>query len=404
MTRTKGGPEKVHSALGASSAFRWMECPGSVRLSEGLPNITSEAAGEGTAAHALAEVCLKRNKGPHDYLGDVIEGYEVTEEMADAVKMYVDYVRSRTIQQFEVVDLKYGRGLPVEVKDNRQLKYYALGAYLAMQNGDIPRGSKVYEQTFSLDSLKPPIPMFGTADAVVAGRVEDGIVVTIIQPRVEHPDGPIRSTRFTLVQLLDFADELIDAAHRTQAPDAPLVPGEAQCRWCKAKAVCPALHDKALAVAQAEFDDLDAVVLPNPDHLPDDVLVRALGFKDQLKGWLASVEAYVSRRVAEDPNAFGGQFKLVARRAVRKWTDPDRVETWAREQGLDDEDIFQPRKLKSPAQLERQVKGEARKALQNYTEKKSSGVELVPVYDKRPAITRGSEFDALPPAISDDSD
>ena len=77
--------DRAHASLGASSASRWMACPGSVRLSEGMPNISSDYAREGTAAHELAEMCLRQGKPASAFLEQEIEGFEVTEDMAEAV-------------------------------------------------------------------------------------------------------------------------------------------------------------------------------------------------------------------------------------------------------------------------------------------------------------------------------
>lgn len=84
----------AHSILGASSAGRWMKCPGSVRLCKGLPNVSSEAAKEGTAAHWFAEQCLKRKCDADYFLGTVREGYTCTPEMAAHVQVYLDAVRA----------------------------------------------------------------------------------------------------------------------------------------------------------------------------------------------------------------------------------------------------------------------------------------------------------------------
>ena len=275
---------RAHSVLGASSAFRWMSCPGSVRLSEGMPGTTSVAAEEGTAAHALAEHCLKKNVNPHDCIGQSFEDIEVTEEMANGVAVFVAYVRERPVDQFEVVDFKYGRGHPVEVEGNPQLLYYVLGALFALEAGDLRAGGKFYEVEFKLDKLNPPVPMWGTADAVITGDRKNGLRVTIVQPRAAHERGSVRTTVVSYRELLDFSEDLLDAARKTQEPDAPLVPGD-QCRWCRAKPICPALHSKALEIAQAEFTDLDAPppTLPTPEQMPEMALTRALEWKDRLK-------------------------------------------------------------------------------------------------------------------------
>lgn len=88
----------LHSELGASIAARWMACPGSVRLSRGMPNYDTIHSLTGTAAHALAEMCFDdASFEPHQFIGDEIPiesksvgSVTVTEEMADAVKLFAE--------------------------------------------------------------------------------------------------------------------------------------------------------------------------------------------------------------------------------------------------------------------------------------------------------------------------
>ena len=44
----------THALLSPSSAYRWMQCPGSVSLCRLFPDESSEYAKEGTLAHAYA--------------------------------------------------------------------------------------------------------------------------------------------------------------------------------------------------------------------------------------------------------------------------------------------------------------------------------------------------------------
>ena len=82
--------EKLHATLGASTASRWMACPGSVALSEGIPPRPGTIhAQEGTAAHALAELSLNREQEPATFVGTTLEGIEVTDDMAEHVGVFV---------------------------------------------------------------------------------------------------------------------------------------------------------------------------------------------------------------------------------------------------------------------------------------------------------------------------
>ena len=179
-----------HSKIGASGCERWWQCPGSVALSENVPKVPpSQAALQGTAAHWLAEHCFKKNYKPEVYfdreLGHPEEGVDpfyVDEDMVDAVQLYLDTIQgviakspntkyrggvekpcphdfhaieakvalthmdpgafgtadfvhySRLNKELTVVDFKYGAGIPVDVINNKQLLYYALGAYWTLAN------------------------------------------------------------------------------------------------------------------------------------------------------------------------------------------------------------------------------------------------------------------------------
>ena len=86
--------KEEHSPFGPSSLKAIMLCPGRVKMSEGLPDHTSLAAAEGTVAHRLCEMKFRGKRMPNK--GKIVteEGYEieVTKEMQDAVKVYVDYI------------------------------------------------------------------------------------------------------------------------------------------------------------------------------------------------------------------------------------------------------------------------------------------------------------------------
>lgn len=321
--------EKIHSELGASVASRWMPCPGSIRLSRQVPKPpTSDFAQEGTRAHAVAELSLSKNVDPGFFLGMALEGGEITEEMADFVTIFTDHCRElETLAGKEntwverrfnlgllnppapmfgtadfvayisdshtlhVVDLKYGAGVVVEVKGNKQLRYYALGAAL------------------SLDTAKYPI---------------DVVTITIVQPRAGHPDGVIRSETISYLELIEFGAELMADAKATMDPNAPLVAG-AHCRFCPASGVCPAQRANAVAVAQAEFDVVPVVLPPPPATLTMEQLADYLPRLNILEDWIKSVRAHAL--AATERGEMPG-YKLVAKRATRKWSDEDGAATY----------------------------------------------------------------------------
>lgn len=408
--------DRAHATLGASSAYRWMNCPGSARLSEGIERKSSVYADEGTAAHMLAEWCLSQGAAVQPFTGRVIdingadhksqflpagseltEGrFEVDDEMVDAVTMFVEAVRAAMGPNDElgvenrvsladdmfgtadamiwsprrrkvfVFDLKYGAGVAVEVKDNPQIIYYAEGVLRALPNA-----------------------------------AADEIEVTIVQPRCPHPDGPIRSATIDALQMIDWSIEIAAAADAARQPDAPLKAGD-WCKWCPAAGACPELAAKALAVAQTDFDDLDTITsepyrLPPPDRISPMQRAKVLDSLDLLEEWAKAVRQFAYAEAEAGRSTPG--YKLVNKVGRRKWNDEDQAaKTVITELKLTAKDIFAAPKLKSPAQIEKLVgKKDFAAVCAALCPAISSGTTLVPNNDKRPAVVRGieSEFDVL---------
>lgn len=363
---------EAHSRLGASSMYRWSACPGSVRLCEGVESKSSKYAEEGSDAHALAAYCLRRFHNPGFHIGKWLDSdgrhFFITQEMADAVQVYVDAVREaapegtplQVEQRFDlsevhdgcfgtadavvwrdaekrltVFDYKHGAGLPVTVENNPQLQYYGLGALLA------------------------------------SGYPARTVRLVIVQPRCDHPDGPVRSWEIDAIDLLDFRADLKAYAAATEKPGAPLVPGD-HCRFCPAAPLCPALAAKAQDVAKLDFG-------PALSYDPQK-LTLALDSLPVLEGWIKNVRefAYAEAEAGRMPPGY----KLVAKRAMRKWRDEGEVID-ALQTVYSDEDLFEPRKLRSPAQMEKVV---PKDTLAPFITAESSGHALVPESDKRPAV------------------
>lgn len=381
---------RAHASFGASGAHRWLVCPASVSLQEGMPDTTNEHAAEGTAAHELAEMALRSGKDCATYIGMVlhVEGFEfvVDEDMAANVQIYVDFVRSFAVPdadvmiehrfdlsrihppapmfgtadamiyvpgEFEliVVDLKYGRGKVVDVEDNPQLKFYGLGALLAMP----------------------------------AGKPIKKVRLVVVQPRAGGL--PVREFHTTPGALLDYALDIIEAANRALQPDPPAIPGD-HCRWCKAEGVCPGRREQALAVAQEEF-----AAVPKPELMTPEEMARVMDRLDDFEDWVRAFRAHVYR-TAESGTTIPG-YKLVPKRATRRFAyDDDTVVQRLQALGVVLDDLYD-RKLKSPAGIEKVV---GKKALpSDLIVAVSSGYNLVRDGDPRPAVQiggPGSEFTA----------
>lgn len=386
----------THSPIGASGMSRWSKCPGSVRESRGLESRSSKEALEGTAAHTLAERCLSEEVTPHSQIGkeiavgngDSIRLVQVTQDMADAVEVYVDFVAENVPQAIRhspnflvehsfdlgalhqglfgtadlvvfypdekklmVVDYKHGVGVPVEVKDNPQLMYYALGAL------------------------------------VTTGFPAEEVEMVIVQPRCHHSEGPIRRRSIPALELLEFAADLIEYAKATEDPDAPLHAGS-HCRWCPAAGKpCKELERIALETAQREFSP---TLSYDPQHLAD-----TLAKLPTLEAFIKTVREFAYGEAEHGRNPPG--WKLVEKRATRKWRNESEAEDALAEAGLLPDEIYEEPSLKSPAQVEKLLAKADRGLLNDLVVKESSGYTLAPDSDKRDAVKKdaASEFSAV---------
>ena len=262
----------------------------------------SPYASEGSGAHELAERCLRTNAQPDSFIGQWMTTEtvptEVTADMAEAVQVYVDYVRSISVEKGDslafieatfdlaqfypglfgtcdcviyhiptltlyVIDYKHGAGVPVDAVKNPQLRYYGLGALVRMHEMKLPH----------------PMPT--------------KVVLAIVQPRAPHAAGPIRTETIPSAALLMWADELVAAARATEPEDAPLVPGD-HCRFCLAAPRCPKLYDDSIAAARITFSPVDATPsTPTPAReLSDAQLRRALAAAQVIEPWLRDLYAH----------------------------------------------------------------------------------------------------------------
>ncbi len=370
----------AHAKLSASSAHRWIECPGSVKAEEGIKGSGSSHAREGTAAHELAELVLTHGGSCHDWIDrSLVEdnAWVVDKEMAGYVQQYVDHVTATPgVHDYElrldysdwvpegfgtadcvsldaasntlyVIDLKYGKGVQVYAQDNPQGLLYALGAY------------SQYETVTDLDR----------------------VVITIVQPRLDHID----EWTVSVEELLRWGAWVSERAEQALGPNAPRNPGEKQCQFCKAKATCPALFDYTNRIIAQDFDNLDS-----PEHLSDDRLREVLDAKRIITGWLEAVERHVADRLTSG-DSFPG-YKLVAGRSVRQWGDEQAAEAKLTE--LVGDDAYE-HKLLSPAKAEKAL-GKKKSAEIGYLIVKPEGKPTVaPESDKRPAVNvKLDDFDA----------
>lgn len=381
-----------HSALGASSAERWMNCPGSVALIKSLGpagHEDSEYAAEGTMAHALAAHCLNKGLDAWEALG---EFPGATQEMSSAVQTYLDYVRRHgnrashwLVEQhvshssfhrlmygtvdlvdfdpepdiaLEIDDYKHGVGVAVDVEENVQLRYYA----------------------FALIS--------GEAWPANTPRLGDmaRIKLTICQPRGYHPDGPIRSWIVTAGEIRNWAyNELHPAMKRAQEPGELAYKLGEHCRFCPAKLVCPEQRklatDAALAqntLTQADGPESSHPTLVNAD---DEWLGAWYKRLSVLKMFIKAIEGETSKRMLLGRPIDGA--KLVYGKVDRVWKDDAKDPDFGTLVSVFGDQAWEPRKLRSPASVETLPGGKDFCA--EWAMKPEAGLVIAPVSDKRAA-------------------
>lgn len=350
----------AHSLFSASASERWANCPGSLAMSQGLPNRDSAASREGTAMHSLGEHVLNNPQtSAEDFIGHFFNEIEITDEMAAAVDVYVEYVRGLSgllmtevqvsyaellgVDEEEgfgtgdalvlddtllhVCDAKFGRRY-VEPKDNKQLTLYAAGAVAACE---------------------------------AAGETIETIRLHIIQPRVTSTPVPFELTREQLrsaIAALRFDAQLAQEALMTYPGESDpqwearyLRPGEKQCQWCLAAPFCNALRNGVSRFTEVaeEFEVVNKLTA-----LPPERLAEWQRLVPMAEIWIEAVEHEVKRRLTRGERVPG--YKMVlGREGNRRWED----EQAAAEEFKDVPGAFAPAKLLSPAKLEKVLKKEA---------------------------------------------
>ena len=371
-----------HSIYGPSGAAKWLNCPGSINAESKIPEAReTNYMGEGIDAHELAEICLETNASATTFVGTkplTNKERVVDPAMADYVREYVNYVRSiGGYQEYEqevsyeqwvpggygtadaivvnantlhVVDLKYGKGVPVHAGNNPQGMLYALGA-LAERD--------------SFQSFEK-------------------VVIVIHQPRLDH----VSVWETTPDALYEFGEYAKRQALLTKDPNAKRIPGETQCRWCKAKAVCPALMHKAEHALMLQFHEMEVSKPISPENLSEQDLQFVMHNKALIEAWLKSVETFVISKI-EAGGTFEG-WKMVEGRSNRRWADEAEAEKLLKK--LLGDKAFVKKLLTAPA-AEKVLGKEGKKKIQDLIIKPAGSPVLVPESDKRVPIQTVTPLD-----------
>lgn len=422
----------AHSYWSASKFESLMLCPGKIVLEDGAPDNTNAYAAEGTAAHQVLTWALQEDRPAAAYIGraihlddrgkpcdlqDALYHYEVDEEMAEHVQTCIDYcldlkgddgvlfadirvnystyldVAEDTAwgtadviiargDELIVVDFKYGRGVEVDAESNPQMSLYGLGALQAYQ-----------------------------------GLVADfeRVRLAISQPRVksapsewdcsvEELEAWGRSTARSAVNTCLIAKDTHAVGH-TDFEKVFLRPAEKACKFCKAKATCPALLQAVADTvsnqhAPASVDEFEPVGADVIRKAPADRVAYALTRVDLIEDWCKAVRAEAERRLLAGDKVPG--FKVVqGKKGARQWADAKAAEETLKTMRVKLEDMYDF-KLISPTTAEKLAKAgtigpRQWPKLQGLITQNEGKPHVAPESDSRPAL-------AVTPVVEDFSD
>lgn len=401
-----------HANLSPSSAETWVSCPASIRMkreyASQINDEDSPYAREGTLAHGLAELTVglffgliskvEYNREMKKWRAEFnAEGYPegTLAEMEGHVSTFLEYIKvakkrrpkSKIMLEqrmdsgipqcwgtsdvvivspthIEIIDFKYGQGVPVYATENKQLRIYALGAL----------------DTFS--------EVIGEPDTVYA---------SVYQPRINNED----TEEITPDELRRWRDEdIIPRAELALGDNAPFGPSEKACRWCPVSSICRVRVEASIA---ADFGDdfLDTpveeaeVAIPGPEVLSPEELAKALERAPFIATWLASLEKYALDLAYSQGVKIPG-YKVVRSGGTRYITDPAAAIQTLIDLGFKAEDVA-TFKIKGFGDLEKvfakttktqaEGKRQLNEKLAKYIAKTTGKESLVPESDKRNAIT-----------------
>ena len=376
----------AHAVLSASGSKRWLSCPPSARLERKFPDKAGEAAQEGTLAHALAEARIRHWLGEISENGltlridsirhDALYSPEMGEYVQEYVDLCIEKINaaqgvalveerldfSRWVRNgfgtgdmvvigdgvLEIVDLKYGKGVPVSAEGNTQMQLYALGA--------IEQYGYIYDFTH--------------------------VRMSIFQPR----NGGLSTQLMSVDELLAWGESIKPIAELAYEGKGNFKAGD-HCRFCRAAAQCKALADYNMEIAKLEFRDADL--------LTDDEVSFVLERVDGLVRYAEKIKTHALEEALKGHRWPG--FKVVEGRSNRKITNEAKAVKLLRKAGYTDDVIYKPLEMQTITALEKLVtKKKFGELLGSVVEKPPGKPTLVPAEDKRPEYDPvQSEFEVM---------
>lgn len=383
MSKEIAHSERAHAVLSASASSRWLNCTPSVRLEEQFPETTSEFAEEGTLAHEIAELKLRKyftepmsTRTFNTRLNKMKKHELYQEEMLKHTDTYLEYLQGITLglsvtpyvavekridyssyapegfgtvdcliiggDTLYVTDFKYGKGVPVSAENNSQMKLYALGAYLE------------YSFLYPIANIK----------------------LAIIQPRLDS----ISEFDLSANDLLAWGESIKPIAQKAFNGEGDFVPGE-HCKFCKAKAQCRARAEQYTALE--DFKQMKPPLISNEEV--GDILKKA----ENIESWVKALKDYALAECLKGQDIAG--WKAVEGRGSRAYTDMDKAFAHLQEKGIKEAILYERVPL-TVAKLEKELgKKEFNTLLEGFVVKTFGKPTLALESDKRKSVTNAPE-------------
>jgi hypothetical protein len=358
-----------HSKIvGGSTAKRVMNCPGSVALVQKMPpQPSNKYADEGTLLHNVIAEIVMTDKHPEEFLHTKYNDQVLTLDLIDSKLVpalaALDVIDPNKEMEIEaetrvgfgdllpgvfgstdligrigsravVLDWKFGDGVAVDVEENPQLMFYAAAAM------------RTEESKWAFEGVEE-------------------IEMVIVQPP------QVKRWVTTPARIAQFEKDLVRAVKLAQQPNAELKIGD-HCRWCAAKPICPQMTGAVDRALKTSIDGLDAPTIS-----------AYLKNADMLEQWITDLRALALQML--DSGARLPDYKLVAKRAIRQWTDEDKAKVALFAYGLTESEVMET-SIISPAKAEKVLKKRKQALPDDLVVAISSGNTLASADDPRPEV------------------
>lgn len=438
--------EAVHAELSASGSAKWLACPASVSAERGIPNPDNEFSLYGSAAHALAEECLREEllasffKGyfaikadeKHDFfisktkckINSDYKVIDVDDEMIAGVQIYLDYCNNLDGQEFwiekkvffgDTVPGQWGTADYIKIKSvsldqyDEKLPHYVVEGRKEIKVINVVdlkfgKGIKVYAQKNS-QAMLYALGVYNEYYFMYEFDDDDIFNIVIVQPRLDHID----EFAITVGELLTWAHGTVKlAAEKAMADDLEFIPGEHCSKgFCRAQSTCKALAEFNMKAVYDDFNDIESspgLELKDIHKLSNIEVGILLKQRKTCEKWWKELANYAYTQVMAGEEIF--EHKLVqGNEGNRKIDDPEAIADWIMSHKLLKKkgDLYD-KQLKSPAQLEKAIKANgketviefddgSKECLGDFLSRPPGAKTLVHISDKREAAELNNDVE-----------